>query len=150
MPAFFGDLDDFVDRFARCTLRRDEWTHSAHLSVGIWHVARYGSAEALTRLRNGIRRLNQTHGTPNSATQGYHETITRAYVHLLSEFLDTCPAHLTLEARIVRLVASPLAGKDVLQQFYTRDTLFTEQARANWVEPDLAPLRLGVMLKGSR
>jgi GNAT superfamily N-acetyltransferase len=77
-------LEDLVQRFQRCALRESEWTHSAHLSVGTWHVARFGEAEALERLRFGIQRLNISLGGVNSHCAGYHETITAAYVRLLA------------------------------------------------------------------
>jgi hypothetical protein len=136
------DLDDVVARFAACTLRRDEWTHVTHLRVGVWYVHRHGAIDALTYLRVGIRRLNDSHGTLNSTTGGYHETITRAFVELMSEFLDTCPASMPLEQRAAQLIASPLAKKDVLLCFYSPERLMSVSARAAWCEPDLAPLRL--------
>ena len=64
------DPDALAARFTALTLRKDEWTHAAHLTVGAWHVDRYGAADALTRLREGIRRLNESHGNENSATAG--------------------------------------------------------------------------------
>jgi hypothetical protein len=141
-----GDLDDLATRFTTCRLSHGEWTHQAHVTVGAWHVDRFGADEALTRLRVGIRRLNDSHGTPNSATRGYHETITRAYVHLLAEFLAACPKDIPLADRINRLLASPLAGKDALLQFYSRERLMSPEARAAWIEPDLAPLQAAHLL----
>ena len=142
----FDDLGDFAARFVGCTLPRDEWTHAAHLVVGAWHVHRYGPDEALKRLRTGIRRLNDSHGTVNSATSGYHETVTAAYVRLLAAFLEACPAGMPLEKRIERLVSSPLADKNVLLAFYARDTLMSARARAEWIEPDTAPLSIGSLI----
>lgn len=133
-------LGDLVARFLSCRLSHAEWTHEAHLSVGLWHVHEYGAEEALTRLREGIRRLNDSHGTPNSDTRGYHETITRAYVELLSNYDASCPPAMPLSERVARLLASPLAAKDALARFYSRDLLMSTRARSAWVEPDLAPL----------
>lgn len=62
------DVDGLATRFAACRIPHEEWTHQAHLAVGMWHVDRYGADEALTRLRVGIRRLNDSHGAPNSTT----------------------------------------------------------------------------------
>jgi glycosyltransferase involved in cell wall biosynthesis len=135
-------LDDLVSRFVSGTVPRSEWTHVAHLKVGAWHVDRYGPAEALSRLRAGIRRLNDSHGTVNSETSGYHETVTAAYVRLLSAFLEGCPAAMLLEDRVARLVSSPLADKNVLFAFYSRETLMSVRAREQWIEPDMAPLCL--------
>jgi hypothetical protein len=143
----FDDLGDFAARFVGGTLPREEWTHAAHLAVGAWHVHRYGADEALARLRTGIRRLNESHGTVNSATSGYHETVTRAYVRLLSQFLAACPASLPLTARVERLLGGPLADRSVLMRFYSRDALMSERARAGWVEPDIASIELAAALR---
>ena len=131
-----------ASRFAELMLPKDEWTHAAHLTVGLWHVDRYGAAEALTRLRSGIRRLNESHGNVNTSTSGYHETITAAYVTLLAAYLEACPPGLSLAARVERLLAGPLAARDMLFTFYSRERLMSIDARAQWVEPDLGPLRL--------
>lgn len=114
----------------------------AHLAVGAWHVDRYGADEALTRMRVGIRSLNDSHGTLNSNTSGYHETITRAYLQLLRQFLDTCPSDMPLHGRVARLTTSRLSDRSVLLRFYSTETLRSERARGEWVEPDLAPLGL--------
>ena len=133
-------------RFTALTLAKEEWTHAAHLTVGAWHVDRHGPVEALARLRDGIRRLNESHGNVNTATDGYHETITAAYVTLLAAYLDACPPGLPLAARVERLLAGPLAGRDMLLTFYSRERLMSTDARARWVEPDLGPLRIEAVL----
>jgi len=132
------DVVDLVARFSGCTLPKEEWTHRAHLTVGLWHVRQYGSDDALTRLRAGIRRLNDSHDTPNSATRGYHETITRAYVVLLTDFLTGHPV--PFDEQVTRLLASPVAQKDYLLRFYSSERLMSLEARAEWVAPDLAAL----------
>jgi adenylate kinase family enzyme len=133
-------------RFEACAIPAKVWTHAAHLTVGLWHVERYGPEDALVRLRAGIRRLNESHGSVNSATAGYHETITVAYVQLLAQFLAYCPERMPLADRIVVLLDSPLAAKNVLLTFYSRDRLMSTEARAAWVEPDVAPLDLNTVL----
>jgi len=140
------DPADLAARFSSLTLRKEEWTHAAHLTVGAWHVDSYGPAEALTLLRNGIRRLNESHGSVNTATSGYHETITAAYVTLLAAYLDACPSGLPLSARVERMLGGPFAGRDMLLAFYSRERLMSTDARARWLEPDLAPLGLDAVL----
>lgn len=95
------DVEALASRFADGSLPKAEWTHEAHLLVGLWHVERYGTSEALERLRTGIRRLNDRHGTPNTSLSGYHETITRAYVTSLAK-------HLSRSLWVSRAVRSPL------------------------------------------
>jgi hypothetical protein len=101
------------------------------------------------RLRSGIRRLNESHGGVNSATDGYHETITAAYVQLLAQYLEGCPEDSSLGDRVARFLASPLAAKRALSAFYSTETLMSTTARAGWVEPDLAPLSAAAVLKTS-
>ncbi len=148
MSPLFADIDDLAARFVACVLPQEEWTHLAHLAVGTWHVHKYGPEQALTRLRVGISRLNESHGRLNSPTSGYHETVTGAYILLLSEFLDGCPKEMPLNERVASVIDSPIADKGVLFKFYSRGRLNSAIGRAAWVEPDLAPLRLATVLKG--
>jgi hypothetical protein len=134
-----AELEDLVRRFTERTLTKPEWTHAAHLAVGLWHVGRYGRDRALSRLRSAITRLNESHGTVNSATGGYHETITRAYVELLSAFAARHAGKSAAE-RVTALLADPLSDKKALLRFYSRERLESVQARLGWAEPDLAPL----------
>ena len=135
-------IDDLGVRFEACAIPAKEWTHAAHLTVGLWHVHRYGAADALVRLRNGIRRLNESHGGVNSATGGYHETITAVYVQLLAQYLESIYTDMPLSMRALHLLASPLAAKDALLAFYSRDRLMSSIARAGWIDPDLGPVAL--------
>jgi hypothetical protein len=125
-------LDEFVARSRERTLPKSEWTHAAHLSVGAWHVHRYGVDGAIERLSRGIRALNDSHGTANTDSSGYHETITRAYAHPIAEFLS--------EQREGALLASPLAHKHALLECYSRELLMSVAARRVWNDPDLKPL----------
>lgn len=143
-----SELDSLVTRFARCSLSKQEWTHIAHLAVGLWHVEHYGSEEALLRLRTGIKRLNESHGTVNSATSGYHETVTRAYVQLLSAFATRFNS-LPLAHRLALLLDGPLSSRELLMTFYSRRNLMSATARLGWVEPDMTPLSLEALLDGS-
>jgi hypothetical protein len=134
-----AELEDLVRRFNACSIPRPEWTHHAHLAVGLWHVSRYGRTDALQRLRTGITRLNESNGVVNSATGGYHETVTRAYVNLLADFAAR-HADKTAAERVTALLADPLSDKKALLRFYSRPLLDSSAASLDWVEPDLAPL----------
>ena len=140
------NVDDLATRFQSCTLLKAEWTHQAHLVVGLWHVHHYGADEALLRMRHGIRRLNESLGGVNSTTNGYHETITMAYVTLLAQYLDGCPRELSLTQCAERLLESPLADRNALFTFYSRERLMSVAARMGHVEPDLAPLTCAMLV----
>jgi hypothetical protein len=140
MPMTALPLDALVAAFRDETLPRGEWTHAAHLRVGAWHVHHHGAGTTLALLRARITRLNERHGTVNSDTSGYHETITVAYVKLIEAFLATFAPEVALEARVEALLAGPLGDRALLFRFWSRETLLSAAARRGWVPPDLAPL----------
>jgi hypothetical protein len=141
-----AELYELVRRFRACELPRLEWTHAAHLSVGLWHVSSYEPGDALSRLRLGIRRLNESNGVVNSAASGYHETITRAYAQLLAAFAKR-HAEAPVAERVGRLLAGDLADRGALLRFYSRARLESAEARLAWIEPDLAPLALDAVFQ---
>jgi len=134
------EIHEIVARFTAAAIPAADWTHQTHLLVGAWHVARFGAEAALARLRDGIRALNAAHGTVDSDTRGYHETITRTYVRLLDDFLSARPPGEPLDESVAAMLAGPLAAREVLFRHYSRPVLFSTAARRGWVEPDLEPL----------
>jgi GNAT superfamily N-acetyltransferase len=136
------ELDDLVSRFRACSLVKPEWTHQAHLVVGTWHVVHLGEAEALDRLRSNIQRLNVSLGGVNSDTDGYHETITRAYVALIGQFVAGRRDGSDAAGHARALLASPLAARDVLLRFYSKEVLMSVAARRGWIEPDVRPISI--------
>jgi len=140
------ELNDLIRLFLDRSLPRSEWTHEAHLSVGLWHIREYGTAEAMKRLRTAISQLNESYGNANTSTAGYHETITRAYVELLTQFIRRYPDDCSPDRILDDLLASPLALRDALLAFYSRDYLYSSAARLAWAQPDVAPLDLAHLL----
>ena len=133
------EVFSLVRRFRDCTLPRAEWTHAAHLVVALWHLLEYDWPEATARVRLGIRSYNAAHGIPTTPTGGYHETLTLFWLRVVRSFLEGGRN----EARSLVSLANELAaGADsgLPLRHYTRARLFSPEARAGWVEPDLKPL----------
>ena len=128
-----------VRGFEDCTLAREHWTHSAHLTVALWNLLQYDWPEAVARVRPGINRYNAAHGIAATPTGGYHETLTLFWLRRVRAFLEG-GRH---EARSLVSLANELAAtadKSLPLAHYTRERLFSPEARATWVEPDLKPL----------
>jgi len=70
------NLEDFVRAFENATIPKSQWDHRAHIVVAAYYAEQYGLASTLEKLRTGISVLNSKHGIDNTATSGYHETIT--------------------------------------------------------------------------
>ena len=131
--------DQLAAAFCERTLPKDQWTHEAHLRVGLWHLLRHPPDRALALLRERISAYNVASGTENTDESGYHETITRFFVIRISQFVAA--ADLTrpvddLAAELILLLGDPRAPLE----FYSRERLMSVEARRGWVEPDLRPL----------
>ena len=132
-------VESFIARFERGEVSKAEWTHEAHLIAGYWYVTTLGATLAIEQMRIGIRFHNEAIGTANTDSGGYHESITRLYIYAIAtEFADK-PAT-GFEEGLRALLASPLAASAWPLQYYSRDRLFSVEARRHWVEPDLQPL----------
>jgi hypothetical protein len=131
------DLDDdalwrgFHDR----TLSHAEWTHAAHLRVAWLHLARYELDEAHLRMRIGIVRLNTAHGLVETPERGYHETLTRVWLVLVR-----AARRGSLAQDSVAFLREPGLDRTAPLTFYSRERLFSIEARAVFVPPDLAEL----------
>ena len=69
-------MDEFIRRFEAGTLRKEEWTHAAHLRMAHWYVWSHGEAEAGLRIRAGIRHLNECMGVANTE-ESFHQPNTQ-------------------------------------------------------------------------
>lgn len=128
-----------AEQFVARTLPKSEWTHQAHLQVGLWHVLEHGPDEALRLLRERIRAYNEATGGVNSDDSGYHETITRFYVRRIAQFLSR-REHAAPIDRLAEELIAELGDQRLLQKFYSRERLESVAARRGWVEPDLRSL----------
>lgn len=132
------EIEPLVQAFIACTLPKSEWTHQAHLRVGLWHLLRHPPGAALNLLRERIRRYNAATGGINSETAGYHETITRFYVAVIAAFLQDAGRGRPVEELAEELIAR-YGDRDLPLRYYSRELLFSPAARLGWVEPDLGP-----------
>lgn len=132
-------VEQLAEAFVERRLPKTEWTHEAHLRVGVWHVRTHGAETALQLLRERIRRYNESVGTANTDSAGYHETLTRFYVHLIASYIATAAPGASLDALADGLVRAH-GARDLPLRYYSRDRLFSIDARRDWVAPDLQPL----------
>ncbi len=132
-----------TDRIARGlierTLPKSEWTHQAHLRAGLWHLLRHPDDIALALMRERIRAYNESTGGENTDAAGYHETITRFYLRVIRVFLDSVDRTQPVDELASALIER-CGERDLVLRFYSREALFSIQARRGWLEPDLAPL----------
>ena len=122
-----------------CALPREAWTHEAHLGACLWLLSERPDIDIDAEIGGIIRRFNESVGGVNDDTQGYHDSITRAYVAGARLFLSQTEAS-GLAERVNALLLSDMGRRDWPLRFYSRELLFSVAARRAFVSPDLAPL----------
>jgi hypothetical protein len=130
-------LSDFITAFEEGTLSREEWTHHAHLTMALWYVLHYPGGEAERRIREGIKHYNAAVGVVSTPTSGYHETLTCFYTLVVKRFAETADhTALSIETLVEMMLASEIADRAYPLRFYSKELLFSTEARAAWTEPD--------------
>jgi hypothetical protein len=124
----------FVTAWEQGTLPPAQWSHAAHVSIGACYAVRHGDG-AIAKLRAGIRRYNEAVGTANTATSGYHETLTRFWAGVIAEavagYVDERQAACHAVARFGH-------DRDRPRRAYSFDVVSSLEARRTWIAPDLA------------
>ncbi len=106
--------------------------HRQHVQLTWLAVCRYGTADAIGLISDGIRSTARYAGAP----QKYHATISRAWVELVGHHTDASDA-IDFDTFAERNAA--LLDKRLLSRFYRSSTLDGAEAKTGWVAPDLAP-----------
>ncbi|MFL6466917.1 MAG: hypothetical protein ACJ72Z_03070 [Pyrinomonadaceae bacterium] len=132
------EIEALVATFEDASIARGIWKHAEHLVVALYYANKYDNVEtATTRMRDGLFNL-LTEGFKIDLTKEmpYHETLTVFWMRIVREFSRTAnglPLHEKANSLIEKF------DKDYPLKFYTRDFLFSDEARSRFVEPDLAP-----------
>lgn len=138
-PRLFAD-DETIraigERMLACALPKAEWTHEAHLSTCAWLVLERPDIVPERDLPRLIRRYNESVGGVNDQTQGYHETITQVMIRAVRAALARSAGG-GLTERVNALLLSDEGRRDWPLRFYSRERLFSKEARLRWAEPDL-------------
>lgn len=118
----------------RGEIPKERFHHASHLHVAWVYLTESSSTgEAANKMRDTLRRFAAAAGKPEK----YHETITLFWVHLL--------AREQAVSRVKRLEEVVYANPQLLEKnfplaYYSAERLFSDEARASWIEPDLKAL----------
>ena len=142
-PRFFhsdAEIEHIGEGLLERTLPRPEWTHEAHLAATTYLLLRRPDIDIDQELPKLIRRYNESVGGVNSDSEGYHETITRIFLHGIRLFLAEADPKEPMYELVNELLLSPMGKRDWPQRFYSPKLLFSVEARQHFVEPDLRAL----------
>jgi hypothetical protein len=90
-------------------------------------------ATAQEWMSEAVRYVATAHGTPGK----YHETLTLAWTRIVAAHADLT-GRSSFEDLLVDFPS--LLDRDLPERHWSRDLLWSEDARSGWREPDLQPL----------
>jgi hypothetical protein len=128
------------ERMLARTLPKAEWTHEAHLATTLWLIVERPDIAPERDLPGLIRRYNESVGGVNSDTEGYHETITQCFLAGVRGYLARTDSAMPLVDKVNGLLQADEGRRDWPLRFYSRERLFSVEARRGWVTPDVAAL----------
>ena len=140
MKKFRSDtaIQELAKGFITRQLPKSQWTHDAHWASALYIIEMRQDLCAEDHMPDLIRAYNVSVVGANSDREGYHETITQSSLIMARVFLrdhDSAPLYEICN----NLLASPLGKPNWLFEYYSKDLLFSVQARRVWVDPDRKP-----------
>jgi hypothetical protein len=128
-----NEIADVIRTFEDATINRDTWKHAEHLTVALHYVSLFDIETATEKMRSGIFKLLGVFGVDLTKEMPYHETLTVFWMRTVAEFNAGKNGHSLID-KANELVA--IYDKDWPLRFYTREFLFSDEARARFVEGD--------------
>ena len=122
-------------------LPREAWTHEAHLAACSWLVCARGDIDTERELPLIIAAYNVAVGGVNDHKQGYNHTITQVYIAGVKAHLAEVGHALPLHEAVNALLLSERGSRDLPLRFYSKERLFSVQARREFVAPDRLSLK---------
>lgn len=123
-----------VRTFEDATVSRDAWKHAEHLTVALHYLCSYDVDTATDKMKRGLFKLLGAFGVDLTKEMPYHETLTIFWMQTIANFNASKNGDSLLE-KANKLVAT--YDKDYPLRFYSREYLFSDEARAAFVDPDL-------------
>ena len=129
-----NDIKSLVESFERGTISDADWRHAEHLTVALYYLTNHDFDTALEKMRDGIFNLLRAFKVDLTKEMPYHETLTVFWMRAVNDFRKSKNG-----ASMPEICHELTAGfdKDYPLKFYSRELLFSERARAEFVEGDL-------------
>ena len=127
-----ADDREFRRAFEACQLAPERFDHRAHIRLAYCYLAECDVETATARVRSALQAFLRHNGVP--ATK-YHETMTRAWILAVRHFMELTPESPSADGFIE---ANPrMLDSKIMMTHYSAALVFSDVARAQFVEPDL-------------
>ena len=76
----------------------------------------------------------------NTDSSGYHETLTVFYVRVIADYLEHTATEGASDAVLEADLIATRGARELPLEYYSRERLFSVEARRRWLKPDLKRL----------
>jgi len=128
------DVKTLVEAFEKGTISEADWRHAEHLTVALFYLSNYDFETAVRKMRDGIFNLLRAFKVDLTKEMPYHETLTVFWMRTVDDFRNKQNG--TALAEVCNEMVLKF-DKNYPLKFYSRELLFSEKARAEFVEADL-------------
>jgi hypothetical protein len=136
MYASEREIEAVVRGFEMCTTPAADFSHASHLTVTVWYLSRGSFATVLDQFRDGLFRFIDRHHIDKNK---YNETITHFWIRAVADYLkEVGPEHSLLDQ--VNTVVERFSNSRLVFEYYSKELVNSDQAKREWVEPDLKRL----------
>lgn len=135
---FRGDEEvrEVVRKFESCEFQPSEFKHRLHLATALSYLLEAPYSEALERMRLSLRRFIQAHGIEPGL---YHETLTAFWMRRVLAFVEQADRTRGL-AELANELMEACGDSRLVFEYYSKERLHSDKARAYWLDSDLKPL----------
>jgi len=126
---------DFRRVFETCKFPPAEFNHRAHIRQAYVYLSEHDTDSAHQLMRSALLSFLEYHGVDVSK---YHETVTRAWIIAVRHFMENTPSCDSSDSFIE---SNPrMLDSKIMMTHYSAEVLFSDEARAKFVEPNLEPI----------
>jgi hypothetical protein len=126
---------EFKDRFEAGDFPPSDFRHRDHLRLAFVYLCECDVQSTNNQMRTALRNFLKCNNVP---ADKYHETVTYSWVQAVKHFMEQAEPATSFEEFIA--ANERLLDTDIMLSHYKRETLFSDEARTKFVQPDLAAI----------
>ena len=125
----------FMHEFEAGDIKPADFNHAAHVRLAYVYLCANDVDASVARMKDALHAFLERNGIPETK---YHETLTRAWVMAVNHFMQSRGPS---DSAAAFMTANPeLLASKIMLTHYSAEVLFSPEARASFVAPDIQPI----------
>lgn len=125
----------FRDAFEAGNVPPAQFRHRDHVRLAYIYLCEFDPVIANDRMRSALLHFLKVNNVPQGK---YHETLTRSWINAVRHFMEVQEQSNSFDEFLLKGIQ--LLDAELMLTHYSRKVLFSEEARRQFLEPDLKPI----------